>query len=899
LVFRKSAVERELDEELAFHIAMETDRSLRAGMTDEDARRQAVIAFGGVERHKEEVRAARILGWVSGMSLDFKLGLRMMARYPGLSLVSVATMAFGIAAAAAPFEFVKDELFRPYPYTDARRIVAIGNVDIASSRPVLPTAREFDVWRRELRSVSHLSAFVARERELSLATEPMAAVTEVAVSANAFALVSTPVLGRALIPGDEAANAAPVAVIGYELWQKRFGGAKDVLGRVIRLDGEPTTVVGVMGENFMFVLPGARSGPGGQDLWVPFRSNPLAYARDGGPAITVFGRLTPGVTLEMSRAELAALATVSATESRDTDERLKPSISTLSPGGGGSGWLDGLLDAGVLGVVGLLLLVLLVILCVNIALLIYARAATREREIATRSALGASRGRIVFQLFAESLVLAVVAAGLGLAAASALLRWMIGLMRTMAEINGTSVLAWLGDDLSWTTIGYTVLLLVAASAIIGVLPGLKATSGWTQPRLQELGQRGAQGMGRLWTGIIIMQVALTVMVVPVAALLGIQTWGLRSMELGVRGNEYLAVWLESRHAAAFPDATSAPVTSRSPFEGGLARLADRLRTESGVTGVALANRIPGQEHGRARLEFRGVPALTPSESEPTAQVAAVDPGFFTVIGARIVSGRGLNEADVRSTLRVVVVNESFVRNVLQGRSPIGVRVRYAGSPESAPWSEIVGVVQDLAMSLDPMMPDNAGMYRPLDLGTARSASMIVHLTESPGAMARRVRALALATDPGLRVARAVPLDQTAEADLVAYDAWFRVIVLGAAVALLLTNAGIYAVISLTVSRRTREIGIRIALGAVNRQIVTAILSNMARHVAIGVLAGSWLSVLLAFALSRGAWRPPVVLGGTLLLAYGILMMGMCMVACVVPIRRALRIQPMEALATTD
>jgi predicted lysophospholipase L1 biosynthesis ABC-type transport system permease subunit len=208
-------------------------------------------------------------------------------------------------------------------------------------------------------------------------------------------------------------------------------------------------------------------------------------------------------------------------------------------------------------------------------------------------------------------------------------------------------------------------------------------------------------------------------------------------------------------------------------------------------------------------------------------------------------------------------------------------------------------VQDLAMTLDPMMTSNAGMYRPLRLGAAGSASMVVHLTRSPREMMRRVRQLAAETDPGLVVYRALPLDQTAAADLMTYDATFRVIVLGAAMMLLLTNAGIYAVVSLTVSRRTREIGIRMALGADTRQLVAAILSRMARHVGIGVLAGSWLAILFTFALSRGAWRPPILLGGGLLVAYGILMVGVCMMACVVPMRRALRIQPTAALASSD
>jgi predicted permease len=900
---RPHRLEAEMDEEMRFHVDMEAERLARErGLDPREARRQAAAAFGGTDRYKEEGRDARGLTRVAGASLDFRLGFRMVARHPGLTLIGVLAMAFGIAAGAVAFELAKDQLFPPLPYGETGRIVRVQNVSTRTTRPEPRALHDFAAWREELRSIDHLSALHLRERTLSTGAGAGAPVAEAAVSAAAFGLVRpVPLLGRPLLAADEAPGAPAVAVIGHRLWRERFAGDPDVVGRVVRLGGEATTVVGVMPEHFEFFLPQEGIGlPAPQDLWTPFRLDPLDHARGEGPAVAVFGRLARGATLEGARAELATLAATAAREWPDTHSQLKPEVLTFArPFAGG----EGLVPAGVLSLSALFLGVLMVILCANVALLLFARAAAREGEMAVRSALGASRGRIVFQLFAEALVLAGLAILVGLAGASVALGWVIRVMRSMLQAQGVALPSWISDTLSPTTVGYAVVLAVGGAAVAGVLPGLKVTGRGPQASLQRLAGRGSGvRLGRVWTGIIVTQVALTVVFVPIAAMLGLQTAELRTVEHTLPAAAHLAVQLEAAGDEGLEVAEGAPGEGEAlaRFEQGYRALERRLADEPGVTGVTLAGQLPGSWHPRPQVEVEAPAGPVPPTGGSQAQVASVDPDFFEVMGAPIVAGRGFGAADAGAGRRVVVVNESFVREVMGGRNAVGQRLRFpgpAGGEGPGPWHEIVGVVEELAMTVDPTLPHNAGVYRPLSPGEVYPVRMAVRVAGDPAAFTGRLREIAADAAPGLRLHRALPLDQAARGMLIAHDAWFRVIVLAGAMALLLTNAGIYAVISFTVSRRTREIGVRVALGADPRRIVAAILARTARHVGAGVLAGGVLSVVVILGLSEGSWRTSLLGSGGLLAAYMAAMMGVCMLACVVPTRRALRIEPMEALNT--
>ena len=281
------------------------------------------------------------------------------------------------------------------------------------------------------------------------------------------------------------------------------------------------------------------------------------------------------------------------------------------------------------------------------------------------------------------------------------------------------------------------------------------------------------------------------------------------------------------------------------------------------------------------------------------QVAAVEPDFFAVLGAPLLAGRAFSVTDADGASRAVVANESFVRELLGGGNAVGRRVRFGvpNGPEGAgPWLTIVGVVRDQAMSIDPTLPHGAGLYRPLVPEAAGQVRLAVRVAGDPAALAGRLHEAAAEVAPALRVARPLPLRFAARSTLLAYESSFRFVVLAGAMALLLTNAGIYAIISFAVSRRTREIGVRVALGADPRRIVAAVLSRTARHVGIGVLVGAGLGTLATAGIQEGAWQPSAVQVGGLLLAYMAAMMGVCLLACIVPLRRALRIEPIEALA---
>ena len=892
LLFARRAAEARMDQEFRFHLEMETERLVREqGLDAGEARRRALVAFGGVEKHKEALRDGRGLAWLGGLSLDLKLGLRMLVKYPGLTVVGGLAMAFAAWVGVVAFEMVGVTLSPTLPLPGGDRVVHLRHWNVATNDAEPRALHDFLVWRRTLGSVTDLGAFRDVEHNLIGADGEGSPVVAAEVTASAFRIApDRPLLGRTLAVADEQPGAPPVVVLGHDVWRTRFAGDSQVVGRTVRLGDAFATVVGVMPEGFEF--------PVSHELWTPLRAAALDRGPLSGPGVTIFGRLAPGATLEAAQAELTAWGRRAAAESPTTHERLQPRVAPYT-----SMYFDpSKADSGLLMSVNVFAVMLLVLVCGNVALLLFARAATRESEIIVRTALGASRGRIVGQLFAEALVLGGVATVVGLTAAGFSLReW----GTTFLERNLGRLPFWLDPQLSPAAVAYAFGLALVGAVIAGVVPGLKVTRG-IGTRLKQ-GTAGAGGLrfGGVWTAVIIAQVAVTVAFPAVTFVVQREQVRMRSIEPAFATEEYLGVRLQMEStpaAAAGVEAVRSAHLAR--FATSLEALRRRVEAEPGVEGVTFVDRMPRMGHRERWAELDDA-----ARTGDVVHTAAVDASYFEVLEAPVVAGRAFRAVDLAPDARVAIVDRGFVDEVLKGWNAIGRRVRLsegravdeAGSDAPRPWYEIVGVVEDLGMGHVAEQGRPAGLYLPAPMGgagTDGAVHMMVHVRGDPMALAPRLRTLATAVDPTLRLSEFQRLDEVADHLLWLIGLWLRITVVLSAIALLLSLAGIYAVLSFTVARRTREIGVRVALGASRRRVVIAIFRRQLTQVGLGVLAGGALIAAAALVPSPDAGP----LGGglslrqaALLVAYAAFMLGVCMLACIVPTRRALGVEPTEAL----
>jgi predicted permease len=909
LLFDRRAAESRMDEEFRFHIDMEAEKLVRElGLDPGDARRRALVAFGGVERHKEALRESRGLAWLGGLSLDLKLGFRMLVKHPGLTVVGGLAMASAIWVGAVAFEMVMLFVSPTLPLPEGDRIVHLRNWDVQANDPEPRALYDFGVWRQAMRSVTDFGAWEDVTRNLTGRDGEVGPVQIAAITASGFRVAATPpLLGRALVPADEQAGAPPVVVLGHDLWQARFAADAAIVGQIVQLGDAYATVAGVMPDGFTF--------PVAHEAWTPFRPTVLDDAPLRGPAITIFGRLAPGATLDDAQAELTELGRHAAREFPDTHEHLQPQVmpyarmSAISMEDGGR----------VFALLQIFTLMLLALVCGNVALLLFARAATREAEIIVRSALGASRRRIVVQLFAEALVLGGVAAAVGLAAAHVALR-QVGL--SFLEATMGQLPFWLDPRLSLRTALYGCVLTLLAAAIAGGLPGLKVTRGIGARLRAETTGGGGLRFGGVWTAVIVAQVAVTVAFPAIALVEVRELQRVRSYDVGFADDEYLAVQLEMEAASrAEVDADPAAAAAhRARFGMAVETLRQRLAAEPGVIGVTFADKLPRTDNGYFRVALDDSPAVavTPiaSTSGPSGgqlplrstRIALVDPSYFDVLEAPILAGRGFQTADLAPGARVAIVDEGFVDQVLLGRNPIGRRVRIAQAPtpvtgpeaDTLPWFEIVGLVKDLGMIGAEEITRGRGLYLPAIPGSGFVPHMLIHARGDPMALVPRVRAIAGTVDPGLRLRELQRMDQIADDLLWLLGLWLRITLGIAAVALLLSLAGIYAVLSFAVARRRREIGVRAALGAPRRRVLTAIFRRPLAQVGLGIVAGATLIALLRMAAARttqfDSWPDGLTLGQVaLLMAYAAFMLGVCLFACVVPTQRALRVEPIVAM----
>jgi len=822
--------------------------------------------------------------------VDFKLAGRMLVRFPGFSVISTIGLAVGIAIAAGAFVIVSAMMSPALPLAESDRIVSVVAKDLATNRAESRLLTDLGAWRRAT-TLEHVGATRTISRNLIIPGTVPAPVALAEMSASGFAVARVPALmGRYLLPEDELASAPPVVVIGFVEWQRRFEAAPDIIGRPIQLGEHVHTIVGVMPRGFAF--------PVSHSFWIP-RQGEAAFLPRTGPEINVFARLAPGATLEQAQGELTSIGQGLAAKYPQTHERLRPLVVPYT-----FAYTDmhDPENALALRAIQIALMLLLAVVCVNVAILVYARTANRQGEIAVRTALGASRGRIVAQLFLEALVLA------GIGAATGLVLLMAGFSRlgvALQQLTGPLPF-WMDLHLTSAAVSYSVGLAVLAAAVIGVVPALKATGSRVRERLQGLsgGSASRLQMGRLWTGLIITQVAMTVALLPASIF---NVWDtLRSRAPGgtTAGQQLLTAGLTMDRT---PETALDPVRQlafQAKYGARLSDLERRLETDPAVHSVSFSLTSAGTELAMV-AEAEGVPVpddpvdyniVEGSRRGHLVRFNRIAQDFFDVYDVRPESGRTVRPGEAS-----IVVNRTFVARVFGSENPLGRRVRYVGRSREAgtghvaldQWYEIAGVVPDFPHTSAVEAQRVSAVYHTVAAGETYPMTVIVRVEGGePSAFAGRMREISAAVDPSLQLR-----DLMSYQDLIRREEGvLRLIGITTAAAIgtvtLLSAAGIWALLSFTVARRRKEIGIRIALGANGSRILAGIFARVLKQLAVGVTVGLLGSAALEQVLQGDLYQGESVV--ILPLSIGVMVLA-GLLAAWGPARRGLRIQPIEAL----
>jgi predicted permease len=808
--------------------------------------------------------------------LELRLAVRMLVRYPVLTVIGTVSLAFAIAIGAAVFAFISMILWPTLPLPEGDRVVSVRLHDQSANQYEDRLTADFLRWRGATTSLTDFGAGRSLNRNITMGDGVIEPVDVAEVTASTFGMARVaPIAGRPLTDADAAPAAPPVMLIGEGLWRSRFGGDPAILQHPVTLAGTPTAVVGIMPAGFKF--------PSTHEVWVPLRLDATPAPRSGA-ALRVWARMKPGIPLRQAAAEFDVFRAAAAADWPATHAHLHAEVKAFA----GAAMTLPPTHRMALGSINLAIGLLVFLISGNVALLMFARAATRESEILVRTALGGSRGQLVRQFFAEALVLSTLSAIAGLALARAGIDW--GLQAfTLAANDGRPLPFWFVPRLPPLSIVYGCGLALFAAVVTGVLPAFKATQGLSS-RLRETGAGGGGlRFGGVWTALIVAQIAVTVTFPVVTFYVKRDAWQIEETDIGVPPANVLSASL-ARDANLSPERYATAVR----------RVRDALAAAPGVERVSISDKLPLMWHGTyvIGLDAGGAGPMEGDVDGYRVSTAAVEQDFFATFDAAPLAGRLFTAADYGAARRVAVVNQSFVDRVLGGRNPIGRHVRYrvvdqhAGQRPPAgidpPWIEIVGLVRDIGMATEPD-PKVAGIYMPLDLPSVSSAYVAARVPGDIVAATNAVRRIAAQTEPLLRVMSIRSLDQVTARALRETDFWVRLTSAVGISALVLALSGIYAVTSFAVSRRTREIGIRMALGSSRGRVVCTILRGPLVRMSIGIAIGWGLALLLA---SQIALTPSHVAG---LFGYVVVMCGVCLLACIVPARRAMAVDPIQAL----
>jgi macrolide transport system ATP-binding/permease protein len=899
-LFRKSRLDEELDAELRSYVELLTEEKVRRGMGAREARRASLIEVGGVEQVKERVREVRAGAAMTTFLRDVRYGARSLGKNPGFTIVAALTLALGIGANTAIFSFVNAVLLRPLPVAAPERLVYVFGGNRTSPYNVSSYPDYLD-YRDRNHVFSDLIAYSSITLSLN-DSEQADTVSGLIVTGNYFdALGVRAQVGRTFLPEEDTTPGGhPVAVISHALWQGRFASDPHVAGRQMLLNGQPFTIVGVAPAGFN----GAETGQT-NDIYVPMamqavvrppragysgEMNPDLLSKRGPRWLDMVGRLRDGVSVAQAQAELSTLAAQLAAAYTDTNQGQTVTVTPVSKG-------DPTQRGTLLSVAGLLLGVVgvvLLIACANVANLLLARAASRRKEISIRLALGASRGRLIRQLLTESVLLALAGGAGGLLLAF----WLVGFMRAYSPPANFFPVAF-DFSLDRSVLGFTLLLSVLTGLVFGIAPALQASKPDLVAALKDetalmpgAGGRGARRF-TLRNLLVVAQVALSLVLLVSAGLFlrslqraqsidpGFDAEHVLTMPLNInllrytkaQGQEFYRQVLE--RVASLPGVQSATLTRTPPLSG--------ASRQSTVTGA-------GQEASERASTSESTGGGVEGVADNVTLTSPVALNYFRTLGIPLLRGRDFNAQDSEGAPGVAIVNESFARRYFPNQEPIGQRVSLSGA--KGPWLEVVGLARDSKYITLGEAPAPF-IYQPLAQHHESGVVLLVRTSVAPSSLVPSVRREVQSVERNLPLTNARTMTELLGNSL--FPARMGAILLGAfgLLALLLASVGLYGVMSYSVSRRTREIGIRMALGARGGDVLRLVLGESMMLVAVGMLLG----LVAAFAATRllsgflygvSPTDPAAFVGIVLLLAL------VALAASLVPARRAARVDPMVA-----
>jgi putative ABC transport system permease protein len=870
LLFRRS-VEREMEDELRFHVRMRAAENVRRGMTEEEAERAALRSFGNWSRISEACKDVKGGGSVEIFIKDIKFGARMLRKNLGFTLVAVLTLGLGIGANTAIFSVVNAVILRPLQYPNASRIVAIQELNEKGTR-VQVTAANFLDWREQSRSFDELAAILQRTANLAVG-ESAERVDLSMTSANFFQVFGVqPHVGRFFLPDEEKAGHNPVAVISHALWQRQFVGDASIVGKSITLDGQAYTVVGIAPAGFQY--------PERTAVWIPpYKDVPtlspqmdVQRARGFG-FLSAVGLLKPNVTVKQAHDEMTAITARLRAQYPETNNKRFDRVVSLHTHLVGESSTTLLL---LLGAVALLLL----IACANVANLLLARAASRQKEIAVRLALGATRLRLVRQLLVESVLLGLMGGVAGL-----LLGWWgVDMMRKLLPVDFPRAQ---GIGIDFYVLGFTLLVALGTGLIFGLAPALQSTNTDVNEALKEnaRGSSGSVRRNRVRSLLIISEVALSLVLLICAGLLFRSLMSLQAVELGFRPQKVLTFRLAPSGANFREDAQ---------YSNFYEQVAERIKTLPGVKSVGVINTLPLSKGPTTAFRVDGRPLIS-RDKWPSVNYRSVSPDYFQAVNVPLLKGRMIDAHDNDSSKLVIVVNQSLVRRDFEGEDPIGKRINLGGTRSDGQpiWFEIVGVVADVR-NLELNAEPTPEIYTSYLQDPFANMSYVVRSEVEPESLVPAVREAVRQVD------KAQPVADVREMEQLVSDASaqprFNSLLLGifASLALLLAAAGIYGVMSYAVTQRTHEIGVRVALGAQARDVLRLIIGHGLRLTFIGLALGLLCAMLMTRVMASLLYGVKPTDPWTFIMG-AVIFIAVALVACYVPARRATKIDPLIAL----